>query len=225
MAKHIPFFEMFAELQLSGELRLKLAGAMLTGAVIDRERLSMALQVTVQSPLSETDIEDLGQVIKTIYGFQSVELAVTCKAPEMPRPSATQPTGPVSSGGGKREGTKVSKILMGKAVKTRPGPMGDLNLKMGTATVAGKVFSFECRETRRPGMWRLSFDMTDYTNSVTVQKSLTTREAQQLESAISPGMWLCVQGKMEPTWDGKDIQLSPYHINVISMRSGRTPPR
>lgn len=38
MSKDIPFFEMFTELQLSGELRLKLAGAVLTGAVIDRRR-------------------------------------------------------------------------------------------------------------------------------------------------------------------------------------------
>ena len=104
---------------------------------------------------------------------------------------------------------------MGKPIKTRPGPMKDLDLKMGTATVEGKVFAFECRETRRPGMWRLSFDMTDYTNSVTVQKNLTEKEAQQLEGAIKPGMWLQVQGKMEPTWDGKDIQLNPYHICVV----------
>ena len=43
---------------------------------------------------------------------------------------------------------------------------------------------------------------------------LTEKEAQGLESAIKPGMWLCVQGKMEPTWDGKDIQLNPYHIQL-----------
>ena len=43
---------------------------------------------------------------------------------------------------------------------------------------------------------------------------------------INPGMWLCVQGKMEPTWDGKDIQLNPYHIMTSSStRSGRIPPR
>ena len=36
MSRNIPFFEMFAELQLSGELRLKLAGAELTGACIDQ---------------------------------------------------------------------------------------------------------------------------------------------------------------------------------------------
>ena len=80
-------------------------------------------------------------------------------------------------------------------------------------------------ETRRPGMWRLSFDMTDYTNSVTVQKNLTEKGGQGLESAIKPGMWLCVQGKMEPTWDGKDIQLNPYHIQRHHMTRGRIPPR
>ena len=58
--------------------------------------------------------------------------------------------------------------------------------------------------------------MTDYTNSVTVQKNLTAKEAQAAgERHQALGMWLMVQGKMEPTWDGKDIQLNPYHISVI----------
>ena len=75
-------------------------------------------------------------------------------------------------------------------------------------------------------MWRLSFDMTDYTNSVTVQKNLTEKEAQGLESAIKPGMWLCVQGKMEPTWDGKDIPAEPLpHPSWRSTLGGRIPPR
>ena len=215
MSKTIPFFEMFAELQLSGELRLKLAGAMLSGAVIDQGELSMSLQMTVRTPLGEEDLAELKRLIAAVYGFRRVEVSVTCKAADAPRaPSAPVPSAPAGNGG-KKEGGKVSKILMGSAIKARPGPMRDLNLKMGTATVAGKVFAFECRETRRPGMWRLSFDMTDYTNSVTVQKNLTTKEAQALESAVKPGMWLTVQGKMEPTWDGKDIQLNPYHINVF----------
>ena len=94
--------------------------------------------------------------------------------------------------------------------------MKDVNLKTAVATVAGKVFAFECRETRRAGMWRVSIDMTDYTNSVTVQKNLPAKEAQSLESAVKPGLWLCVQGKMEPTWDGKDIQLNPSHMEIIS---------
>lgn len=48
MSKDIPFFEMFTELQLSGELRLKLAGAVLTGAVIDQAALAISLYLTTQ---------------------------------------------------------------------------------------------------------------------------------------------------------------------------------
>ena len=117
---------------------------------------------------------------------------------------------------GKPDAPKSEKVLMGNPIRTRPAPMKELNLKTGAATVAGKVFAFESRETRRPGLWRVSFDMTDYTNSVTVQKNVSAKEAEALEGQIKPGMWLCVQGRMEPTWDGKDIQLNPSNINVIS---------
>ena len=202
MARDIPFFEMFAELQLSSELRLKLAGAMLTGASIDQATLTMLLRLTVRTALSDSDLEELKQLLKAVYGFRTVEIELTTKLPEERKDFQQASAAPA---GGKEGG----KVLMGNPIKGHPGPMKDLNLKMGNATVAGKVFAFECRETRRPGMWRLSFDMTDYTNSVTVQKNLTAKEAQGLESAIKPGMWLCVQGKMEPTWDGKDIQLNP----------------
>ena len=193
MSRDIPFFEMFTELQLSGELRLKLAGAVLTGARIDQEKLAALLHLTVRSSLSEEDIEDLKWMIAAVYGFRQVEIDLKSKAPETPR------SAPVPGSGEGKKSVKASKVLMGKPIKAAPGPMRELNLKMGSATVAGKVFAFECRETRRPGMWRLSFDMTDYTNSVTVQKNLTAKEAQDLEGAIKPGMWLCVQGKMEPT--------------------------
>ena len=129
-------------------------------------------------------------------------------------PVGSRPASAPASGGKGGDKPAPGKVLMGKPIRTDPVPMRTLDLKMGNATVEGKVFAFECRETRRPGMWRLSFDMTDYTNSVTVQKNLTEKEAQALESAVKPGMWLRVQGKMEPTWDGKDIQLNPYHIQL-----------
>ena len=200
---------MFTELRLSGELRLKLAGAVLKGARIDQGAMTMALELLVKLPLAEEELEEIREAIRGVYGLAQVEIAVTCRAEPAPTsPAADRPRSGQSGGKG------GGKVLMGNPIKARPGPMKDLNLKMGTATVEGKVFAFECRETRRPGMWRLSFDMTDYTNSVTVQKNLTAKEAQALESAVKPGMWLRVQGKMEPTWDGKDIQLNPYHIQA-----------
>ena len=69
MSRDIPFFEMFTELQLSGELRLKLAGAVLTGARIDQGQLSAVLHLTLPSSLSEADMEDLKRMIPALYGL------------------------------------------------------------------------------------------------------------------------------------------------------------
>ena len=216
MSRDIPFFEMFTELQLSGELRLRLAGAVVNGACIDQASLSLSLRLTTRAELGEAELEELKRLLMGVYGFQKVAVEVICKAPAShgaPGGSHSAPA-PAAPAGGKGEKAAPGKVLMGRPIRVQPVPMKILDLKMGNATVAGKVFAFECRETRRPGMWRLSFDMTDYTNSVTVQKNLTEKEAQGLESAIKVGMWLLVQGKMEPTWDGKDIQLNPYHIQI-----------
>ena len=184
---------------------MKLAGAVLTGACIDQSAMSMELRLQVKLALTEGEVQELQTAIRRAYGFHSVKIDAAQAAAE-PRPSSPDGTAPVG------KSNPAGKVLMGNAIKARPGPIRELNLKMGTATVQGKVFAFECRETRRPGMWRLNFDMTDYTGSVTVQKNLTVKEAQALEKSIKVGMWLRVQGKMEPTWDGKDIQLNPYHI-------------
>ena len=52
---------------------------------------------------------------------------------------------------------------------------------------------------RRPGVWVLTFDMTDYKNSVTVRNNMRTGELRGLQSAIAPGMWLRVQALERPT--------------------------
>ena len=57
-------------------------------------------------------------------------------------------------------------------------------------------------------MWRMSFDMTDYTNSVTVQKNLTTKEAQQLEGRYRAGHVADGPGQdgAHPGWKGHPAQ-------------------
>ena len=210
MSREIPFFELFAQLQLSPELRLKLLGAVIASACIHQDTLSMELAMIVKHPLEPSDLDELNSAIRNGYGLNEVRFRVTLKEEQLPSQwkAAAAPSAP--SGGG-----PSGPVLMGNPIKVKPVEMKTLDLKMGNATVSGKVFSVECVETRRPGMWRLHVEMTDYTSSVAVHKNLTEKEAKGLDGKINPGMWLCVQGKMEPTWDGKDIQLNPYHINVI----------
>ena len=206
MSRNIPFFEMFAELPAPAELRLRLAGAEITHACIDQAEGAIVLDTAVKTPLSQEDLRELEETLKAVYGFRKAALNVTCTAP--PPPAAS----PAPQGGGDKAAPKKKpgKILMGKPVKAKPGPVSALNVKMGTATVSGKVFAFECRETRRPGLWRLSFDMTDGTGSVTVQKNLSAGEAQALGGAVKPGM-------------ERTSSSTPSISTSSNTRSGRTP--
>ncbi|MBR3641068.1 MAG: PHP domain-containing protein, partial [Oscillibacter sp.] len=103
-------------------------------------------------------------------------------------------------------------MLFGGAIRAKSTPMNELDLHMPSVAVTGKVFAAEVRETRRAGLWVLRFDMTDYAGSVTVHRTLSREEAEQLSRKIEVGQWLTVQGRMEQTRDGKDIQLNPRTI-------------
>ena len=83
---------------------------------------------------------------------------------------------------------------------------------MGNAVVEGRVFKAECYETRRKGMWTLNFNITDEHGSVAVRKAMDEKEAKVLGGAVSDGMWLRIQGKVELTYDGRDIVLRPVNI-------------
>ena len=56
MSRDIPFFEMFTELQLSGELRLRLAGAVVNGACIDQASMALSLRLTTRAELGEAEL-------------------------------------------------------------------------------------------------------------------------------------------------------------------------
>ncbi len=210
MSRNIPLFEMFAALQLSGELRRKLAGVLLTRVSIRQETRSANLEMKSSQPVSQEELDQVKAALLEAYGLGSVEIRMDCVVPECVPVEESWKQAAVTE-----KPAKSARILMGSTIRGRPVEMSKLNLKMSLATVEGKVFDFDCKETRRPGLWRLHFEMTDYTSSVTVQRNVTEKEARGLEKSIEPGMWLRVQGKMEATWDGKDIQLVPQNINVV----------
>ncbi|MCI8399965.1 MAG: PolC-type DNA polymerase III [Oscillibacter sp.] len=211
MSTPIPFFTLFADLQVPPELRRLLLGAKVTNAKILQAEPSLSLWATIARPLSDAEQQRLQEAMEASYGFRRVEFHAECPEPE---PEEDRDPFTASHGGKKTEKNPKAKIIKGKLIKGRPVPMSNLNLKTGMAVVTGKVFAFQSKETRRSGLWRVSFDMTDYTGSVTVQKNMTAKEAQALERAVKPGMWLTVQGHMEATFDGKDIQMAPISINT-----------
>ena len=107
-------------------------------------------------------------------------------------------------------------VIWGKTITGKLTPIGELNIMQASAIVEGRVFKAECYETRRKGMWTLNFNITDERGSVAVRKAMDEKEAKVLGGAINDGMWLRLQGKVELTYDGKDILLRPVNIMKIS---------
>ena len=193
MCDKIPFFTFFESFVPPRELGLLLHDACVVGGSMDRAQRTMELELTASAPLPEAAVTALRQLLMDQYQLRQLRLHF-----RTPKPAEDK-----------------SDVLMGREIKGKPVSIDGLNPKMGAVVIEGKVFAAECYETRKPGVWRLTFDMTDYRNSVTVTKYMEGKEAQSMQNAVSPGMWLRVQGNVELSRDGKDIQLRPFHIMKI----------
>ena len=84
MSRNIPFFEMFTELQLSPELRLKLAGAELTGAPVKATDLRGGAAMINAGLVARgsTEIEDIVYIER---GYEDVVEKVTALGGDMKR--------------------------------------------------------------------------------------------------------------------------------------------
>ena len=194
MAERLPFFTLFESFQAPRQLRLLLHDAYVTGGALDREARTIEVQAVSGETVPEAAVTSLEHMLAQQYDLRRVQLRFSA---------------PAAAGKGS------SDLLYGKEIKGRVVPVGELNLKMGSAVVEGRVFGMECYETRRPGQWCMNFDMTDEHGSVSVRKYMDEKEARVLGGAVSDGMWLRVQGKLALSFDGKDVQLQPVSIMRI----------
>ncbi len=196
MSEKVPFFDFFDGFVPPRELRLVFDGAQLLGGTLDKENRSMELMVECQSDVPEAAQTAMRHLLQKEYDLNQLRINIQTAS--------------------RKGGSGGSDVLMGKEIRGKVSTMEGLNPKMGNVVLEGKVFAAEMYETRRPGVWCLTFDMTDNHNSVTVRKYMQSREAEPLKNAIAPGMWVRVQGYIELSRDGKDIQLAPQNIMKIT---------
>ncbi|MDY2597806.1 MAG: PHP domain-containing protein, partial [Eubacteriales bacterium] len=151
--------------------------------------------------------------MRQLYRLKSVELSVRVCAPEPVKKKKTETT---ERKNWERKGRAAvsgdESVLFGGPITADVVPMTGLSLKMPTFAVTGRVFAEEIYETRRPGVWCLTFDMTDEQNSVRVVKYLKEKEIEPLRGKINVDMYVTVQGRMKLTRDGMDLQMEPYSI-------------
>ena len=191
-----PFFTFFESFVPPREVRLLLHDARVTGGVIDAESRTMELEIAAGEDIPEAAQSTIRHLLMDHYQIKQLRLTFRTAAQE--------------------KAAKGGDIIMGKEIKGKAVPMEGDNLKVGGIVVEGKVFAVESYETRRPGLWCLTFDMTDYHGSVSARLYTQEKEAQALGSALSVGMWIRVQGYLELSRDGKDVQLRPQNIMKIT---------
>ena len=190
MAERVPFFTLFESFQAPRQLRLLLHDACAVSGVLDREARTLEVQIECGETLPQAAQDALQQMLAQQYDLRRVLLHFR--------------------GMSAQKGD--SGVVWGKPFTGKVTPIRELNIKMGNAVVEGRVFKAECYETRRKGMWTLNFNITDEHGSVAVRKAMDEKEAKVLGGAVSDGMWLRIQGKVELTYDGRDIVLRPVNI-------------
>ncbi len=105
------------------------------------------------------------------------------------------------------------KLLYGRhEIKKDPIPMETLDLDMGTVIVEGDVFAVDHRELKKRGAWVVSFDVTDYTGSVRVNKFFPGDEGKPLVEGIKKGQHLFIQGKLNIDRFTGDMVLEPFAV-------------
>ena len=122
-----------------------------------------------------------------------------------------------SSGSPKQDQPQSEETLYGKPFRGNPVPMKDLNIDMGSVIVEGRVFSVDHRELKKRNAWIVSFDMTDNTGSVRLQRFLENSEAKKILDHLQVGNILKVQGRTELNRYDNEMNIKPFAIMLGSM--------
>ena len=204
MAEKKPFFDIFSDFAPDFTLRRHLGDAYVTDMVLETEKRALTLELEAPEEFPAAAVAAAETLLAQRYELNAVRLHVHAAPPS-----------PEAAKGAEKKPKAKPKRIMGGEIKGRVTPMNELTATMGRAVVEGKVFKFDCHETRRPGMWVVIIELTDYTGSVVVRRNMMERETKPLQDRIVPGMWLRIAGTMELTYDGKDIQLNPRDISEV----------
>ena len=119
----------------------------------------------------------------------------------------------------KQEKPAQSETFYGKPFKGNVVPMKDLNLDMGFVIVEGKVFNVEHKELKKRNAWVISFDMTDNTGSIRINRFMEANEAKPILENVSVGAVLKINGKLELNRYDNEMVLKPFSMMPGHMES------
>ena len=177
--------------------------------VVDEAESSMSIDARFAATAAPAEIGAIESSLRAQYGL----LKVTLNA-EFPKivPQQKQLGRPEPGEG---------RLLYGKALRKSDVPVdiSSVNLESGYVTIKGEIFSVSNREIQKRGASVLSFDMTDYTGSVRVNRFFAKGEDAGILGKVKPGMCVIVRGRPEFDKFYGDMVIEPQSIAVGSMET------
>ena len=130
---------------------------------------------------------------------------------------ASAPTAAAAARKEEKKPDPQTETFFGKPFRGAVVPMKELNLDMGSVIVEGRVFAMDHKELKKRNAWVISFDMTDNTGSVRINRFLEAGEAKPILDNVKNGSVLKVQGKLELNRYDNELVLKPFSMMPGSM--------
>ena len=131
---------------------------------------------------------------------------------------ASNGAAPVPSAGSRSAGAGPVDVtvILGRAIKDPPIPLGTVTQESGRVTVKGEIFNIEKKETRDGSKVIYTFYITDYTGSNTL-KVIQDREKCELLDTLSEGQAVLVRGDVSYDKYDREIAIRPYDISLTNV--------
>ena len=92
----------------------------------------------------------------------------------------------------------TKKNIYGKNIKEKPKNIADISIDDGVVTVWGDMLKYEVKETRRGGNKIFTFNITDYTSSVTCKMFDSNNVIDSIVNRLSQTKTIMVTGRYQP---------------------------
>ncbi len=107
------------------------------------------------------------------------------------------------------------KVVFGRNIRELPKPIKDVKYDDGVVTVWGDILKFECRDTRRGDSKILTFDISDYTSSITVKVFDRNNVVEPILKTVSEGGTLIINGSYQFDKFSNESVLRPNSIEKV----------
>lgn len=169
--------------------------------------LSELFGISVKAEFIETENYDIENEVKKAYAESKAKKA-EIKAEQQKNVQHTLLEGfPIYA--------DTKKPIYGRDIKEIPKNIADVKTDDGIITVWGDVLKYEERETKRGGNKIFSFDITDYTSSVTVKMFDANDVIDPIISKISSGGTVIINGAYQFDQYSNGYVLRPRSIESV----------